>query len=278
MHSLFGLKGAILIMQHSLLDKARRINRIVQSKNQEYLDFAKLSATIGDVIDANVYLINKDGRIVTKYLTPFVNMDINISEDGYLYKKIYNFLWSFIDTRPNIALRDILNLTDLSNINADHAFDIKCCVTPIIASEKRLGTMFFIKSKGEFTEEDILLVEYVSTLVALEFLNIINEENQEEIKKKLMIKSAIETLSSSELEAVINIFDELKSNEGLLIASKVADRIGITRSVIVNALRKFESAGLIETRSLGLKGTYIKVLNDMLRAELDQYRKDKASK
>ena len=43
-----------------------------------------------------------------------------------------------------------------------------------------------------------------------------------------------------------------------LFASKIADRVGITRSVIVNALRKLESAGVIESRSLGMKGTYIK--------------------
>jgi len=52
--------------------------------------------------------------------------------------------------------------------------------------------------------------------------------------------------------------------EGLLVASKIADQLGITRSVIVNALRKFESAGVIESRSLGMKGTYIKVLNPFL--------------
>ncbi len=59
-----------------------------------------------------------------------------------------------------------------------------------------------------------------------------------------------------------HIFDELGGNEGYLVVSKVADRVGITRSVIVNALRKFESAGVIESRSLGMKGTYIKVLNE----------------
>ncbi|MBJ3788582.1 GTP-sensing pleiotropic transcriptional regulator CodY, partial [Bacillus sp. OA1] len=41
-----------------------------------------------------------------------------------------------------------------------------------------------------------------------------------------------------------------------------------TRSVIVNALRKLESAGVIESRSLGMKGTYIKVLNDKFLHEL----------
>ena len=43
-----------------------------------------------------------------------------------------------------------------------------------------------------------------------------------------------------------------------------------TRSVIVNALRKFESAGVIESRSSGMKGTYIKVLNDVVFDELEE--------
>ena len=90
----------------------------------------------------------------------------------------------------------------------------------------------------------------------------------EEVRKKAMVQIAFSTLSFSELEAIINILGELDGNEGLLVASKIADRVGITRSVIVNALRKFESAGLIETKSLGMKGTYIRVLNDLLFEEL----------
>jgi transcriptional pleiotropic repressor len=42
--------------------------------------------------------------------------------------------------------------------------------------------------------------------------------------------------------------------------------------VIVNALRKLESAGVIESRSLGMKGTYIKVLNDHLYSALAKLR------
>lgn len=45
-----------------------------------------------------------------------------------------------------------------------------------------------------------------------------------------------------------------------LSPSKIADNVGITRSVIVNALRKFESAGVIDCKSSGMKGTYIKSL------------------
>ena len=64
--------------------------------------------------------------------------------------------------------------------------------------------------------------------------------------------------------------EELHGTEGLLVASKIADRSGITRSVIVNALRKLESAGVIESRSLGMKGTYIKIINNKFKEQLEK--------
>ena len=64
----------------------------------------------------------------------------------------------------------------------------------------------------------------------------------------------------------------------MLVASKIADRVGITRSVIVNALRKLESAGVIESRSSGMRGTYIKVLNESVFTELESMKKKKQEK
>ena len=108
-------------------------------------------------------------------------------------------------------------------------------------------------------------------------LRAVNEESAEENRKVSVINSAIGTLSYSEMEAIVHIFEELDGMEGILVASKIADRVGITRSVIVNALRKFESAGVIESRSSGMKGTYIKVLNDSVYEEIDKL-KDKIKK
>ena len=103
-------------------------------------------------------------------------------------------------------------------------------------------------------------------------LRAVNEENAEESRKLAVVKSAIGTLSFSEMQAIIHIFDELDGMEGVLVASKIADRVGITRSVIVNALRKFESAGVIESRSSGMKGTYIKVTNDVVFNEIKKLK------
>ncbi len=132
-----------------------------------------------------------------------------------------------------------------------------------------MGTLFVYRYRTQYDIDDIILSEYGTTVVGLEMMRSVNEENAEEIRKVQIVKSAINTLSFSELEAITHIFEELDGNEGILVASKIADRVGITRSVIVNALRKFESAGVIESRSSGMKGTYIKVLNDVVFDELN---------
>ena len=128
------------------------------------------------------------------------------------------------------------------------------------------------KVANQYDIDDIILCEYGTTVVGLEMMRSVNEETAEEDRKVHIVKSAISTLSYSELEAIIHIFDELSGGEGILVASKIADRVGITRSVIVNALRKFESAGVIESRSSGMKGTYIKVLNDVVFDEIERIK------
>ena len=67
----------------------------------------------------------------------------------------------------------------------------------------------------------------------------------------------------------------LTARRGYLWRAKLRTGWGITRSVIVNALRKFESAGVIESRSSGMKGTYIKVLNDYVFTELERIKKER---
>ena len=148
-------------------------------------------------------------------------------------------------------------------------------ITPIDIAGERLGSLFIYKKDALYEIDDIILSEYGTTVVGLEMLRSVNEESAEETRKEQIVQSAISTLSFSELEAIIHIFEELDGMEGILVASKIADRVGITRSVIVNALRKFESAGVIESRSSGMKGTYIKVANDYVFKELDKIKREK---
>ena len=121
-----------------------------------------------------------------------------------------------------------------------------------------------------YSDEDIAIAEYGATVVGLEVARSIALEEEADSRERNAVNMALETLSYSELDAGVKIFGELEGEEGLLVASKVADKFNITRSVIVNALRKLESAGVIESRSLGMKGTRIKITNEFLRDQIDK--------
>ena len=175
---------------------------------------------------------------------------------------------SILSTKENVNL-ETLGFTD------DESRSYQAIVNPIEIAGERLGTVFMYRVDRPYEIDDIILSEYGTTVVGLEMMRSQSEENEEENRKIQVVKSAISTLSYSELEAIVHIFDELDGQEGVLVASRIADRVGITRSVIVNALRKFESAGVIESRSSGMKGTYIKVLNDVVFDERKKVKKER---
>lgn len=158
--------------------------------------------------------------------------------------------------------------------NKDLFKDGLTTIVPIIGSGERLGTLMLSRLDTVFNNDDLLLAEYGATVVGMEILNVKTKEIEKEARSKAVVQMAISSLSYSELEAIEHIFAELDGKEGLLVASKIADRVGITRSVIVNALRKLESAGVIESRSLGMKGTYIKVLNDKFLLKLEKLKSE----
>ncbi|NLD31415.1 MAG: HTH domain-containing protein, partial [Trichococcus flocculiformis] len=112
------------------------------------------------------------------------------------------------------------------------------------------------------------------TVIGIELLHSINLRTEEATRVTTLIQIAIKSLSFSELEAVKAIFESFPSLEERITASKIAEEKNITRSVIVNALRKLESAGILETRSLGMKGTFIRVVSpellDALKKALNQ--------
>ena len=146
-------------------------------------------------------------------------------------------------------------------------------IVPIYGVGERIATLVLAKFDSEFNDDDLLLGEYGATVVGMEILRDRSQKIEVEARKKATVQIALATLSYSEIEAAVNILSELNGTEGLLVASKIADRVGITRSVIVNALRKFESAGVIESKSLGMKGTYIRVLNDYLLEEIQKLKR-----
>ena len=257
-------------MSVQLLDKTRKINKLLHNNNSQKVVFNDICDVLSEILEANSLVISKKGKVLgvgTHNGTSEITELIADKVGGFIDEMLNERLLSILSTKENVNLATLG--FDEENVNRFQAI-----ISPIDIAGSRLGTVFIYKEENGFDIDDIILSEYGTTVVGLEMMRSVNEENAEENRKIAIVKSAISTLSFSELEAIIHIFDELNGNEGVLVASKIADRVGITRSVIVNALRKFESAGVIESRSSGMKGTYIKVINDVVFAELEEIKKD----
>ncbi len=257
----------------SLLEKTRRVNRLLQKLAGQAVNFGEMARVLSEVIDCNVYIVDREGLIVGHTLAQ--GFECALVRDEVVasgrFPEDYNYRLLRIDeTSPNIAQegRNCVFKRDEACAHGDKLTTI----VPIVGAGQRLGTLILARFGEPFTDDDLIVAEYGATAVAMEILRSRSERLEDEARKRAAVQVAIGTLSYSELEAVQHIFDELQGPEGFLVASKIADRVGITRSVIVNALRKFESAGVIESRSLGMKGTYIKILNDMLLGELKRLR------
>ncbi len=257
----------------SLLDKSRKINRLLQRTGGKPVDFSEMAEVLKSAIKCNVYINSRKGKILGYSLLDDFECDImeeKVIENGYFPEDYNDFLMRASNTRENIKQKGgecVFSAEDECLFQ-----DKLTTIVPVMGGGDRLGTLVLARYDGEFTDEDLVLAEYGAAVVGMEILRSRSEKIEKEARKKAAVQIAIDTLSYSELEAIEHIFEELDGSEGLLVASKVADRVGITRSVIVNALRKFESAGVIESRSLGMKGTYIKVLNDYLLEELDKLK------
>ncbi len=258
-------------MSVQLLDKTRKINKLLHNNNSSKVVFNDICEVLTDVLDSNDLVISRKGKVLGTS---------HFSGKPSIAELIADPVGGFIDQDLNERLLGILSTKENVNLETlgfgDEVSDDRAIITPIDIAGERLGTLFVYRKDRQFDIDDIILCEYGATVVGLEMMRSVNEENAEETRKQQIVKSAINTLSFSELEAIIHIFDELDGMEGILVASKIADRVGITRSVIVNALRKFESAGVIESRSSGMKGTYIKVLNDVVFEELTAIKKQNA--
>lgn len=258
-------------MSVQLLDKTRKINKLLHNNNSSKVVFNDICEVLTEILQSNVMVVSKKGKILGISSSTEVEPIIELLDEtvgSHIDDMLNERLLSILSTKENVNLQTL-------GFTQDPVKGYQVIITPINIAGERLGTLFIYKQNALYEIDDIILSEYGTAVVGLEMLRSVNEESAEESRKEHIVESAINTLSYSELEAIIHIFEELDGTEGILVASKIADRVGITRSVIVNALRKFESAGVIESRSSGMKGTYIKVVNDYIFTELDRIKKEK---
>ncbi len=251
-----------------LLSRIRKLNWVLQESLKGNFSFNELCCLLSELTDANVYLADIEGNVIGVCYKHQEDSAATIDESTGLVKfqLEYNEAMMNIETtKANFRDKEALEVFKYHEKTKDKYHTI----IPVKTGEERWGTLLLIRYNPEFTEEDLVLGEVGASVVAIEM------RTKEAIRKKGISKEieivdkAMKSLSYSEGQAISAIFQSLKGNEGVIVASTIAKDSEITRSVIVNSLRKLESAGVIESRSLGMKGTHIKILNSQFLNKLN---------
>ena len=260
-------------MSVELLDKTRRISRLLDEQHSSKVAFTDICSVLGQLLGANVYVISSKGKILGAYADGMeVVPGVQNKRGSYIEKKLNERFLTILSTKENVNLETL-------GFSKEEIAGLKALVTPISIGGERFGTLFLCRINEEFSIDDIILCEYSTTVIGLEIVRSMQMESHQEKNKKKIFSSALMTLTPLEQKALTYVIHELGGEEGTLVTSKLASKVGITRTVIVNALRKMESAGLIKTKSSGVKGTHIQVLNDIVFTEFDSYyRKKRDSK
>lgn len=221
--------------------------------------FKKLNAYYQDNFDV-------DFKSFSKILSGLVNAKILIVD----YKKNIVSSWpeGLYDVFPEEYL-SLIGKNTLENIMAD----AECCTAvPILCTSEPFMIIAVTKVPGSgFKDKQIMILENAAAVFALKLNHKAEAERKNKALEIAKIRAVINVMSHSEVQAAICILKALEGkSDGLLVASKIADNKRFTRSLIVNALRKLQSARLVESKSLGMKGTFIKILSPAL---LEEFRK-----
>jgi transcriptional pleiotropic repressor len=242
----------------SLLERIQGIGELLR---REDLTTAELAGTIATQLNCNTYLLNGAGEVLNCALPDGQDCTKRETKNGLPVLKVeFKQRIAFIfQTAANLPLESCF-IKDEEDCFRPNTF---LTIIPIRNSRSAPGHLLLTKHEKEFTSEELVLAEASALAAAIYCSSSDSDADGGESRQKASALLVLDSMSFSEIKAIYNVCQALKGNEGFLVASKIADRIGVSRSVIVNAMRKLESAGVVDSRSLGIKGTYIKIKNPL---------------
>ena len=229
-----------------LLDRTRRIRSLLHENVENKVSFDDICVLMGSIVPSSVCVLSSKGKLLGKDSHAMYPVAFSVKKGEFIDDTINARLLRVLSTRENVR-PDALGMEDRSVLGTE------ILITPVELSGERSGTLLFFRKNRGFSVDDIILCEYASTVVSLEINRALEREEESEERLRADI-------------------DEIYSTEGLIVASKISKETGITRSVIVNALKKLESAGIIDIRSQGVKGTHIEVLNTEIYDKIEEMK------
>ena len=148
-------------MSVQLLDKTRKINRLLHNNNSSKVVFNDICEVLNEILASNVLVVSKKGKVLGSGQWKDVEV---------IHELIDNEVGSHIDEMLNERLLSILSTKENVNLQTlgfspEVVKGYQAIVTPIDIAGERLGTLFIYKKDELYEIDDIILSEYGTTVV-----------------------------------------------------------------------------------------------------------------
>ena len=167
-------------MSVQLLDKTRKINKLLHNNNSSKVVFNDICKVLSEILLSNVLVISKKGKVlgISQYDGVEEIHELIVDQVGSLIDPLLNErLLAILSTKENVNLQTLGFVEE--NIRRYQAL-----ITPINIAGERLGTLFLYKYDNDYEIDDIILSEYGTTVVGLEMMRAVHEENAEELRRR----------------------------------------------------------------------------------------------
>mgnify|MGYP001659868982 CR=1 FL=1 len=176
------------------------MNWVLSESTTGSLSYTDLSRIMSELIHANTYIINAQGRVLgVGYTNAEDDTSTYIDELGFekIPEANNRNLLKLTETKVNLLgekLKEILG-EDYPQSGKYHMF------IPSVCGGKRIGTILLAKYGAAFTDEDVALGEYGATVVGLEIQRKDQQAMIHERNLRMAVDMAVCSLSYSEHDA-----------------------------------------------------------------------------
>jgi transcriptional pleiotropic repressor len=249
-------------MSEDLLQRTRNLNEVLQASAGRTLGFAALSRVLAENLGCNTWILDNGGGILGYHWTgqpPCAVMRETLRQGSAIPASCATFCATVRKTRANLRQKRGKCVFDLPR---SCLWDnILTTVVPIPGAGRRQGSLVLTRAAPGVSGADLVLAENAATMAGLEIVRRSMGDQREAEHRRIVLRAAVDALSPAEREAVRRLMPALAAGPTVVVTARAARRTGCTRSVLVNALHKLKSAGVIELKSHGMKGTYVRVVN-----------------
>ena len=131
-------------MSIQLLDKTRKINKLLHNNTSSKFVFSDICKVLSDVLKSNVLVIGKTGKILG--ISSYNGIEViheymknNVGE--YIEKELNDRLLEILSTKENVNLMTL-------GFEYDENKNYCSIITPIDIAGERLGTLFIYRKKN----------------------------------------------------------------------------------------------------------------------------------